>query len=598
MQFSSPLSLFTMAAHIRLMLRPFTIFAALAAATSIPALASVTLTAWPDYASVRTGLTQQFKTAISGATGETVYWRVNGISGGNSTIGWISTTGLYTAPATVPGGATVAVTASAAHAPDVTIIVTITTGLSHFVSTTGNDSNPGTYALPWRTIQHAANSARPGDRVYVRGGTYYGSINVPGSGSATTGPIVFQSFPGEQAVIDGSGNAWTGGELMGLVNLIGAHSYIVIEGFEIRNWTSSIATHIPLGILVNGSGTHVQLLNNIIHAITETTTQGSALGIGVYGNGTRPIGNLTIGGNQIYGLKLGWAESILVDGDTDGFTITENHIHDSDNIGIDAVGYWGTGPTGYDHARNGLISRNTLYNLSSLHNPSYAKYAADGIYCDGCSNTIIERNLVYACDQNISASSEIYGQVSSYVTIRNNVLYAANMTGISIGGYTTAGGSDHVVIVNNTILHNTNVGWGNGLHVGAHATNNIFENNIVYATVPGALYMGGSGSTDQSVTSDYNIIYGTALPLQWVFMGTTYESFSAYRIASGHDLHSSFANPGLLSAVYPYNLSLETTSPALATGNYALGAADYGTLDFPGAPRVTGSTISIGAYQH
>jgi polygalacturonase len=148
-----------------------------------------------------------------------------------------------------------------------------------------------------------------------------------------------------------------------------------------------------------------------------------------------------------------------VDGDTDGFTITENHIHDSDNIGIDAVGYWGTGPTGYDHARNGLISRNTLYNLSSLHNPSYAKYAADGIYCDGCSNTIIERNLVYACDQNISASSEIYGQVSSYVTIRNNVLYAANMTGISIGGYTTAGGSDHVVIVNNTILHNTNVGW-------------------------------------------------------------------------------------------------------------------------------------------
>ena len=171
---------------------------------------------------------------------------MNGISGGNSTIGWISTTGLYTAPATVPGGATVAVTASAAHAPDVTIIVTITTGLSHFVSTTGNDSNPGTYALPWRTIQHAANSAQPGDRVYVRGGTYYGSINVPGSGSATTGPIVFQSFPGEQAVIDGSGNAWTGGELMGLVNLIGAHSYIVIEGFEIRNWTSSIATHIPL----------------------------------------------------------------------------------------------------------------------------------------------------------------------------------------------------------------------------------------------------------------------------------------------------------------------------------------------------------------
>jgi hypothetical protein len=85
--------------------------------------------------------------------------------------------------------------------------------------------------------------------------------------------------------------------------------------------------------------------------------------------------------------------------------------------------------------------------------------------------------------------------------------------------------------------------------------------------------------------------------MQWVYLGTTYESFAAYQNASGQDLNSSVTNPGLFSAVYPYNLSLQATSRAMATGDSALGGGAFGTLDFPGAPRVTGSTISIGAYQ-
>ena len=43
---------------------------------------------------------------------------------------------------------------------------------SFYVSTTGNDSNPGTQAAPWRTVQHAADTARAGSTVNVRGGVY------------------------------------------------------------------------------------------------------------------------------------------------------------------------------------------------------------------------------------------------------------------------------------------------------------------------------------------------------------------------------------------------------------------------------------------
>ncbi len=36
------------------------------------------------------------------------------------------------------------------------------TGSTYYVSTSGNDSNPGTMGSPWLTIQHAANSVTAG----------------------------------------------------------------------------------------------------------------------------------------------------------------------------------------------------------------------------------------------------------------------------------------------------------------------------------------------------------------------------------------------------------------------------------------------------
>ena len=39
------------------------------------------------------------------------------------------------------------------------------TNSSFYVTTTGDDSNPGTLAAPWRTIQHAADTARAGSTV-------------------------------------------------------------------------------------------------------------------------------------------------------------------------------------------------------------------------------------------------------------------------------------------------------------------------------------------------------------------------------------------------------------------------------------------------
>lgn len=60
---------------------------------------------------VRLGSTAQYSAAVVGSSNTAVTWQVNGVTGGSSTTGTISATGLYTPPAAVPSNATVTITA-------------------------------------------------------------------------------------------------------------------------------------------------------------------------------------------------------------------------------------------------------------------------------------------------------------------------------------------------------------------------------------------------------------------------------------------------------------------------------------------------------
>ena len=54
-----------------------------------------------------------FRTAVNGAAGQTaVKWAINGIPGGNATVGTISAGGAYTAPKTIPSPNTLQITAT------------------------------------------------------------------------------------------------------------------------------------------------------------------------------------------------------------------------------------------------------------------------------------------------------------------------------------------------------------------------------------------------------------------------------------------------------------------------------------------------------
>src|SRR5438874_570703 len=85
-----------------------------ASVTVVPPATSVSVSISPTSASVQVGQSKQFTATISGTTNTAVNWLVNGGLGGNSTVGTISSAGLYTAPSSVPGNS-VTVTAQSAY---------------------------------------------------------------------------------------------------------------------------------------------------------------------------------------------------------------------------------------------------------------------------------------------------------------------------------------------------------------------------------------------------------------------------------------------------------------------------------------------------
>lgn len=87
------------------------------------------------------------------------------------------------------------------------------------VALNGNDANRGTAESPFRTIQHAADVAQPGDTITVHAGIYRERVDPPRGGTSDTRRIIYQAAPGEDVEIAGSevvtgwkhvnGDVWT-----------------------------------------------------------------------------------------------------------------------------------------------------------------------------------------------------------------------------------------------------------------------------------------------------------------------------------------------------------------------------------------------------
>jgi hypothetical protein len=123
---------------------------------------TITVAVTPSAASVLLGEPQRFTATVGDAANTAVIWNVDGIPGGNSTVGTIDAGGAYTAPADLPPLVSVSVQATSAadNSKSSTARVTITSDISVSVSPVAMQVELGALRPFTATVNSAGNPNR------------------------------------------------------------------------------------------------------------------------------------------------------------------------------------------------------------------------------------------------------------------------------------------------------------------------------------------------------------------------------------------------------------------------------------------------------
>lgn len=267
-----------------------------------------------------------------------------------------------------------------------------TTGPHYYVSTTGDDGNPGTATAPFRTITHAYTRAAPGVTIIVMPGTYTDhstgwGIHLDVSGTPSQ-PVVVRSQVRGAAVIDGLNDATRG------YNFYIDGSYNVVWGFK----------------MTRAAKTGVSLWNS---------TGNQILGNEIYSNG------------QGVDTQVGQC-GVFEDSSVKGSVFARNYVHDNGRSGNDL-----------DHGFYLCGKNDTIVDNILVHN------AVIGVQLAGYS-TVSNINVHNNVMANNGTNGIMLWQSLDGIEIKNNIVYANGSTGLASWDAHGSG----VVIDNNLLFDN------------------------------------------------------------------------------------------------------------------------------------------------
>ncbi|HKQ79252.1 MAG TPA: choice-of-anchor Q domain-containing protein [Blastocatellia bacterium] len=298
-------------------------------------------------------------------------------------------------------------TAGATLAISVSFPTPLGVGMKYYVSPGGSDSNPGTQALPFKTIQRAADIVDPGDTVIVEDGVYTMGVPHPSCSpitavvcltkGGTPGKwIVFKSRNPWGAKIDGENNRVQNGFRFATPTA----NYLRFEGFDVYGMGNDGSA---AGFEIYKGGHDIQIAGNHIHHIGRfcvNTTNGN---VGIYIS----------------------QDNVLVEGNT---------IHDIGRFGPGEDGcnppnkYWQNHDHGVYHSRGNdvTIRNNIFYN----HHHGWAIQA----YPHSRARTTIVNNTFSGSNPNQTGHIVMSGGGELRdVKIVNNIFHQPNSAAIDVG---------------------------------------------------------------------------------------------------------------------------------------------------------------------
>ena len=425
------------------------------------------------------------------------------------------------------------------------------TGTTYWVSNSGSDSNPGSDASPWLTLQSAVNKLTAGDTLDVEAGTYAGfsvGYSTPVLAGAPNDPITVQAAPGTTpgSVIIDSQNP----DRSCAIDLEPGCDYWTFSGFSVINSNSQFATE---GIYITSN--HVNILNCII------TGDGNDMDFGILTSGSY----LTIQGNtcsETTGTDI-YGHGIYCSNSTEGVNITNidvigNTIYSCSEVGLQVNG----DATGIEAATNCIIEGNTIYNTIT----------GSGMNLDAVQNSTISNNLIYNYSVYGIALFSDSTQYSTNNIIINNTIYngtTGNYAALAIGEDTDAD-TDNTVL-NNILLGASSYGtYGNAIIINSESISGLVSNyNVV-----------GTSSAEAAFSVNY---------------GISSESWASWESITGQDKNSLVGSLSALFVNYASNNYQEAAgSPSIGAGT----ATDAPTTDISGNPRPSSYGYDIGCYEY
>ncbi len=353
-------------------------------------------------------------------------------------------------------------------------------GDTFYVSTTGADNGIGTIDDPFNMIQDAifaASATSSSDTIYLQQGIYDQTVNF----NEEDGIYLMSQESGNPATIIGNGV-----EDLPMVSIHNSFN-IRISNIIFRDKIHQDAK----AIYATGRGNGLTITDNEFYNIgwgDDPTADPEAFDVVrqahcilINGRDGTGISNVYIGRNQIHDIITGNSETITLAGNTFDFLIEDNVIEDVTNIGIDIAGHFDWAfPSELNQvlnqARSGRIRRNIV---RRCRRPTPGNEPA-GIYIDGGSNVIVDRNEVYDNGSGISVGCENLDKTASSVVIANNVIYNNDKFGCVFGANT---GNIEVCTLRNNTFFNNGIQFDNSGSISIQkSTDGFIADNIVYLT--------------------------------------------------------------------------------------------------------------------
>lgn len=422
-----------------------------------------------------------------------------------------------------------------------------------FVSPEGSDLNDGSEDRPFKSIQKAVNAAKPGDTIYLRGGTYIGRVYIHKSGEKGK-YITIRNYPGEVAIITRNDK-----DFYKQTILLEGASYIKIMGLKIDKTTSN-------ALRVQGPGEYIEFVNNEVSYQNEKIPENERVGKAVIfaGYEDKPLRHILIEGNRIHHNHTGRvgysSEALTISGRVEYFEIKNNKVYDNDFIGIDIIGKTAGRYHYFGNPRYGIISNNEIYS-----NGKKNKYSS-ALYLDGGEDILIEKNYIHNnFGPGIAVNQEDKDSFITHVIFRNNISYE--------NYYNSFGSSQYGGVVRNSIfVHNTLYGTKvydplkvkpeNLFYLGK-GENNVIKNNIFYKNNGYYIMLEVVGRNNKT---KWQIDYNGFFPLvsfqnQVIINNTIYKSLEDLKKRSPHSISAD--NPLLNS-----DFTLKPNSVCIDSGGF------------------------------